>query len=59
MAKKRKLVVRKYDGDDRYSYAVFYADEIKHLPTVGPIMYWQAEPLASGLTRSSALHEKG
>jgi len=49
---KRKLTVKKYDGDDMYSYAVFYADEVKGMGSI--IYYGDATPLVSGCGKSEA-----
>jgi hypothetical protein len=49
-------VIRKYDGDDRQSYAVFYGSDISGLDK--QIFYGQATPIASGLSRIEAIHHK-
>lgn len=56
MKQKRKLSLRKYDGDDDYSWAVFYADEIKGIR--GVVFYGQALPLVCGLSRDEASYHK-
>lgn len=49
---KKKYAVKRFDGDDRYSWAVFYADEIKGK---GPIiMFGEAKPIVSGCSRDEA-----
>jgi len=55
---KDKYTIRKYNGDDSYSWAVFLKSEI---PTGrrGTIFYGEARPVYSGLTRSSARYYKG
>lgn len=53
----KKLSVRKYDGDDMYSWAIFYAKDIKGL--IGTIFYGQAKPIMCGLGKSEALYHKG
>ena len=53
---KRKLTVKKYDGDDIYSYAVFYADEVKGMGSI--IFYGDAKPLVSGCAKMEANHYK-
>ena len=51
-----KLTVKKYNGDDIYSYAVFYASDVKGMGTI--IFSGQARPIVSGLDRSSAQSER-
>lgn len=55
---KKKFVIRKFDGDDSYSYAVFRAEDLKGLPRGGPIFFGQAKPLFCGLDRNQAAHYK-
>lgn len=51
------LVIRKYDGDDKYSYAIFYENDIKEFDR--QIFHGQAIPIVSGLSRGEAiLHRK-
>jgi len=51
-----KFTVKKYEGDDAYSYAVFRAKDVKGLPS--PIFYGQANPIVSGCSRSEAGYHK-
>lgn len=53
---KAKFSVRKYDGDDLYSYAVFRSEDIKGKR--GIIMYGEARPLYAGCGRQEAQHYK-
>ena len=48
----RKYTTKKYNGDDRYSWAVFKASDVKGLPS--PIELGQALPVVSGLSRDEA-----
>ncbi|MCA1800311.1 MAG: hypothetical protein LC650_03370 [Actinobacteria bacterium] len=48
----RKLTVKKFDGNDMYSYAVFYADEVRGLRS--PIFYGEARPVIAGLSKMEA-----
>jgi|TARA_R110001599_G_scaffold255307_1_gene455423 hypothetical protein len=48
-----KLVIRKYDGDDSYSWAVFHKSDLPK-GSRGPVFYGQARPIACGLSRSQA-----
>ena len=48
----RKLAVKKFDGNDTYSYAVFYADEVRGKRS--PIFYGEARPLIAGLSKMEA-----
>jgi len=53
-----KYSVKKYDGDDIYSYAVFRSKDVKGKGNV--IFYGEATPIVSGLSRQEALyHKKG
>jgi hypothetical protein len=51
-----KLTIRKYDGDDNYSWAVFNALDIKGIK--GPILYGQAKPLVCGCSKREAEYTK-
>jgi hypothetical protein len=53
MVTKRKLTLRKYDGDDRYSWAVFYADELP-IGHRGIVFWGEAKPIVSGCSRPQA-----
>ena len=54
---KIKCTIKKYDGDDIYSYAVFKSADVKGLGNI--IMYGQAKPLVCGLGRYQAtVHKK-
>ena len=53
---KRKLTLKKFDGDDMYSWAVFYADEVRGKRS--PIMYGEARPLIAGLGKMEAASRK-
>ncbi len=50
MAKRYRIL--KYDGDDRYSYAVFHTSEVKGLTS--PITYGQASPIVAGCSLGEA-----
>ena len=53
---KQKFSIKKYNGDDQYSWAVFYAQEVKGMRS--PIFYGDARPVMSGLTRADAQYHK-
>jgi hypothetical protein len=57
MATKQKLTIRKFNGDDSYSWAVFYA---KDLPKGhrGPVFGYHVEPIVSGCARAEAQEYK-
>ena len=57
MATKRKLTLRKFNGDDAYSWAVFYADTLPKGHR-GPVFYGMARPIVSGCSRSEAQYHK-
>lgn len=44
--------IKKYNGDDRYSYAVFRSEDVKGLGSI--IFQGQATPIVSGMDRSEA-----
>ena len=49
-----KYSARKYDGDDKYSWAIFRAADLKGLPR-GIIFYGMAEPVMTGMDQRQAL----
>ena len=51
-----KFSIKKYNGDDQYSWAVFYAKDVKGMRS--PIFYGDATPLISGLSRNMAQYHK-
>ena len=48
----KTYTIRKYDGDDRYSWAVFRSADVKGLGSV--IFYGDAKPLCTGMSKSEA-----
>jgi len=44
---KKKYTIKKYNGDDQYSWAVFYAKDVKGMRS--PIFYGDATPVINGL----------
>jgi hypothetical protein len=53
---KRKYSIKKYNGDDRYSHAIFYAEDVKGMRS--PIFLGQARPIISGLDLYEARSRK-
>jgi hypothetical protein len=51
-----KFTVKKFDGNDQYSWAVFRAQDVKGMRS--PIFWGQARPVVSGLSRSDAQYHK-
>ena len=51
-----KYSIKKFNGDDQYSWAVFRAQDVKGMRS--PIFYGQARPVVSGLDRSEAQYHK-
>ena len=51
-----KYSVKKFNGDDQYSWAVFRASDVRGMRS--PIFLGQARPVVSGLTRSDAQYHK-
>ena len=54
---KPQYTIRKFNGDDSYSWAVFKKSDIPK-GRRGTIFWGEAHPLYSGLTRSSARYYK-
>lgn len=48
--------VRKFDGDDAYSWAVFRSEDVAGRK--GPIFYGQATPMVCGCSRAEASYHK-
>jgi len=53
---KAKFTVRRYDGDDQYSWAVFRSQDVRGLDRI--IFWGQAQPIVCGLSRDQALYHK-
>ncbi len=53
---KIKYTIKKYNGDDQYSWAVFRAQDVKGMRS--PIFLGDAQPVMSGLTRADAQYHK-
>tara|TARA_B100000686_G_scaffold299946_1_gene334128 strand:- start:6792 stop:6974 length:183 start_codon:yes stop_codon:yes gene_type:complete len=53
-----KLTIRKYNGDDRYSWAVFRKEDLPKGHR-GVVFYGEAQPLVNGCSRSEANYHKG
>ena len=51
-----KFSIKKFNGDDAYSWAVFRAQDVKGMRS--PIFLGDARPVVSGLTRSDAQYHK-
>lgn len=47
-----KVTVRKFNGDDEYSWAVFRAKDVKGIK--GVVMYGDATPIVSGCSKQEA-----
>jgi hypothetical protein len=52
-----KYTIRKYDGDDRYSWAVFRKDSLPKGHR-GIVFYGNARPVYSGCSRDQARYYK-
>jgi len=50
-----KLVTRKFDGDDSYSWAVFNKEDLPKGHR-GIVFYGDARPLVNGCSRAQAQH---
>lgn len=53
---KQKYTIKKFNGDDSYSWAVFRAQDVRGMRS--PIFFGDARPVMSGLTRSDAKYHK-
>ena len=53
---KQKYSIKKFNGDDIYSWAVFRAQDVKGMRS--PIFYGDAEPVMSGMDRYEARYQK-
>jgi hypothetical protein len=51
-----KYSIKKFNGDDQYSWAVFRAQDVKGMRS--PIFCGDAEPVINGLDRSEARYHK-
>jgi len=51
-----KYTIKKFNGDDQYSWAVFRAADVKGMRS--PIFYGDAEPIINGLDRSEARYHR-
>jgi len=51
-----KYTIKKFNGDDQYSWAVFYAKDVKGMRS--PIFYGGAHPIINGLSRSEARYHR-
>ena len=48
--------IKKFNGDDIYSWAVFRAQDVKGMRS--PIFFGQAQPVMSGMDRNEARYQK-
>jgi len=53
---KKKYTIKKFNGDDQYSWAVFRAEDVKGMRS--PIFYGDATPVINGLDRSEARYHR-
>jgi hypothetical protein len=51
-----KYSVKKFNGDDIYSWAVFRAQDVKGMRS--PIFHGDAQPVMSGMDRNEARYQK-
>jgi len=51
-----KYTVKKYNGDDCYSYAIFLKEDVADLDFI--VFYGEATPIMSGLDRHDAQARK-
>jgi|TARA_R110001583_G_scaffold43355_5_gene137917 hypothetical protein len=51
-----KYSIKKFNGDDIYSWAVFRAQDVKGMRS--PIFYGDATPVMSGMDRNEARYQK-
>jgi hypothetical protein len=53
---KQKYSIKKFNGDDIYSWAVFRAQDVKGMRS--PIFFGDAQPVMSGMDRNEARYQK-
>ena len=53
---KRNLAIKRYNGDDEYSWAIFEAKDVKGI--TGVVLYGDAKPIFSGLSKQEAKYHK-
>ena len=53
---RKKYTIKKFNGDDQYSWAVFLAEDVRGMRS--PIFYGDAEPVINGLDRNEARYQK-
>jgi hypothetical protein len=53
---KQKYSIKKFNGDDIYSWAVFRAQDVKGMRS--PIFCGDAQPVMSGMDRNEARYQK-
>ncbi len=53
---KQKFTIKKFNGDDSYSWAVFYARDVKGMRS--PIFLGDARPVMSVLSRREAQYQR-
>jgi hypothetical protein len=53
---KKKYTIKKFNGDDSYSWAVFLAADVKGMRS--PIFYGDAQPVVNGLDRYEARYHR-
>ena len=51
-----QYTIKKYNGDDQYSWAVFRKADVKGMRS--PIFYGDAQPVMSGMDRNEARYQK-
>jgi len=51
-----KASIKKFNGDDDYSWAVFRLKDVKEIK--GVVMHWQATPIVSGCSKKEAQFHK-
>ena len=51
-----KYTIKKFDGDDSYSWAVFRKSDVKGLRS--PVFHGQATPIVSGCSKREADYHK-
>jgi hypothetical protein len=53
---KNKYTIRKYDGDDIYSWAIFKTEDVRGIR--GVVFHGQAKPIDCGLDKDTATWRK-
>lgn len=52
----QKYVIKLFNGDDAYSFAIFRKEDVKHVGSRRVVFAGEATPVCSGMSRREAEH---